>query len=347
MTHKTDIAAGLGSRRRAPVKVSSDALVKEGSLPGLEGFPLLVEPAMEGVDLAAWAENHRAWIDAKLLEVGALLFRGFHVPDALAFRGFLGALGDPLLDYMERAAPRTQVAPNVYTSTEMAADQSIPLHHEMSYSHHWPGRLWFYCDVPSRVGGATPLAPERRVTASLPEDLKARFLKKGVMYVRNYGEGVDLPWQEVFQTRERAEVERYCQGCGMTYEWREGDRLRTRAVRQVMTPHPTTGEPLWFNHAPIFHETNMPPAVRDALRAQFQPDEMPRNAFYGDGSPLEAEVLERIRGAYADATVRFDWRKADVLMVDNHLAVHGRDPFEGERSILVAMARLTRPAAHP
>ena len=341
MTSKSNIGGpAISARRRAPVKVSATSLVKVGSLPDAEGFPLVVEPNLEGLDPAGWAASHKAWIEEKLLETGAILFRGFRVPDAFAFRDFVGALSSELLDYVERAAPRSQVAPNVYTSTEFAADQSIPLHHEMSYSHNWPSRLWFFCDVPSPVGGATPLAPERLVTARIPDDIKERFLAKKVMYVRNYGEGVDLPWQDAFQTKDRAEVERYCRSCGMTYEWRDGDRLRTRAVRQVMATHPRTGEALWFNHAPIFHETNLAPEVREGLRAQFRPDEMPRNAFYGDGSPLEPEVLERIRRVYDEATVRFPWQKGDILMVDNFLAVHGRDPFEGDRNILVSMAEL-------
>ena len=58
----------------------------------------------------------------------------------------------------ERAAPRTEVANKVFTSTEFAADQPIPLHHEMSYSHNWPSRLYFYCEEPAAEGGTTPLA---------------------------------------------------------------------------------------------------------------------------------------------------------------------------------------------
>jgi len=329
-----------GARRRTPTKVSSGSLVKTGSLPGAEGFPLVVEPNTAGVEPADWAASARGWLDERLLETGAILFRGFHVPDALAFRAFVGSLSNELLDYVERAAPRTQVAPNVYTSTEFAADQVIPLHHEMSYSHNWPSRLWFYCETPSPVGGATPLANEREVTRRLDAGLKEHFLSKKLMYVRNYGEGVDLSWQEAFQTKDRAAVEAYCRQCGMSYEWRDGDRLRTRAIRQVMVKHPKTGESLWFNHAPIFHETNLMPEVREGLRAQFRPDEMPRNVFYGDGSPIEPELLERIRRVYAEATVSFPWQKGDILMVDNFLAVHGREPFQGERSILVSMAEL-------
>ncbi|HEU4408798.1 MAG TPA: TauD/TfdA family dioxygenase [Polyangiaceae bacterium] len=330
-----------GARRRDPTRVSADALVRAGWLPGAPGLPLVVEPNVEGLDPVGWAEGARPWLEARLLEAGALLFRGFRVPDARAFRAFAAASGGgALLDYVERAAPRTAVAPQVYTSTEFAADQPIPLHHEMSYSHNWPARLWFYCARPAPRGGATPLASEREVTRRLPDGLKRRFVERGLAYVRNYGEGVDLGWREAFQTDDPAEVEAYCRASGAAFEWREGGRLRTRSPRRAMVEHPRTGERLWFNHAYIFHETNLPPEVRASLRARFGPDEMPRNAFYGDGSPIEPEALALVRAAYEAAAVRFDWQEGDVLMVDNVLAAHGRDPFEGPRTVLVAMADL-------
>jgi alpha-ketoglutarate-dependent taurine dioxygenase len=210
----------------------------------------------------------------------------------------------------------------------------------MSYSHNWPAKLLFYCDLPPETRGRTPLASERQVTQRLDPAIQQSFREKGVMYVRNYGEGVDLSWRDAFQTDDRAAVEEYCRRCGMEAEWRDGDRLRTRAVRQVVATHPKTGETLWFNHAHMFHHSNLQPEVREVLLAQFKEDELPRNAFYGDGSPIESSVLEEIRQTYHDSSVAFSWQKGDVLIVDNFLVTHGREPFTGPRRILVAMAEL-------
>ena len=160
------------------------------------------------------------------------------------------------------------------------------------------------------------------------------------MYVRNYGEGVDLPWQEAFQTNDRKVVEEYCVKARTQFEWRDGNRLRTRQVRQAVATHPVTGEVVWFNHAHMFHTSNLEPSVRESLLAEFKDDELPRNAFYGDGSPIEASVLEDIRAIYTNAAVSFDWQKGDMLMLDNFLCSHGREPFAGPRKILVAMAEL-------
>jgi alpha-ketoglutarate-dependent taurine dioxygenase len=323
---------------RKGITLSQRSLVRHGYLDESIRFPLVVTPNAEGVNLAEWSGINRGLIERELLEHGAILFRGFGMESAVRFEQLARSLSPELLDYKERAAPRTEVGGNIYTSTEYPPDQTIPLHHEMSYSHNWPTKLWFFCQQPSEQGGRTPIADDREVFKKIDPAIKKRFMRKRVMYIRNYGEGVDLPWQEVFQTTERAVVEQYCRLAHMTCEWRGKDRLRTRAIRQVIAVHPRTGETVWFNHAHMFHVSNLQADVRAALLSQFADDELPRNAFYGDGSRIETSILDEIRLIYSQSSVRFFWQKGDVLMLDNFLASHGREPFTGPREILVAMA---------
>lgn len=333
-------AAEFRPIKRRVVRLSESDLVRSRCLDEEAQFPLVIEPATENINLIGWVAGQRAYLEERLLHHGGILFRGFDVPDPGAFQDFARGLFSDLLDYRERAAPRVEISPGVYTSTEFPPDQRIPLHHEMSYSHNWPAKILFFCDQPPQEGGRTPVAQARKVSALIDPQIRERFVAKGVMYVRNYGEGVDLSWQDAFQTRDRAVVEEYCRKAGMAVEWRDGDRLRTRAVRQVTVTHPVTGESIWFNHAHMFHHSNLQPEVRDVLLAQFREDELPRNAFYGDGSPIESSVLEEIRETYRNAAVAFPWQKGDVLVLDNFLVAHGREPFSGPRRILVAMAEL-------
>ncbi len=81
----------------------------------------------------------------------------------------------------------------------------------------------------------------------------------------------------------------------------------------------------------MFHHSNLQPEVRDALLSEFEQDELPRNAFYGDGTSIDDAVLGAIRDIYLREAVVFPWQKGDVLMVDNFLASHGREPFVGPR----------------
>lgn len=342
MTSKeqSSVSTGFPAIKRKAMRLSTAAVVRSHYLPEAEGFPLVYEPELEGVNLAAWAEANRSEVEAQLLKHGALLFRNFNVGGASQFEQVATALTTELLQYNERAAPRTEISRNVYTSTEYPADQHIPLHHEMSYSHNWPTKIWFYCDQPAQQGGETPIASDRKVFQMIDPQIKEKFIRKKILYVRNYGEGVDLPWQEVFQTTDRSVVEAYCRRGHMEFEWKDGGRLKTRQRRPAVVTHPKTGETLWFNHAHMFHLSNLDESVRESLLTEFKEDELPRNAFYGDGSPIESSVLDEIREVYRQASIAFPWQKGDLLMLDNFLASHGRRPFVGPRKILVAMAEL-------
>jgi alpha-ketoglutarate-dependent taurine dioxygenase len=329
----------LMSGRRVSVSVSPEQLVKTGPLPGGGGLPLVVEPAGARLDLASWARGCRAFIESKLCEHGGLLFRGFDVSSVTQFEEFVAAVSDDLLEYRERSSPRSQVSGAVYTSTDYPANQSIFLHNENSYQRRFNGKIFFYCDTPPREGGETPIADCRRVLARISAPVRARFAEKGWMYVRNYGDGFGLPWRTVFQTEDPAAVEEHCRSRRIEFEWKEGDRLRTRAVLSAISRHPRTGEPTWFNHATFFHVTTLDPWIRDALLAEFGDEaELPTNTYYGDGSSIEPEVLEELRAAYRAETVVFPWLRGDIMVLDNLLAAHGRTPYTGERRILVAMS---------
>jgi alpha-ketoglutarate-dependent taurine dioxygenase len=158
------------------------------------------------------------------------------------------------------------------------------------------------------------------------------------MYVRNFGSGVDLSWQEVFQTGNRSEVDAYCGEHGIQAEWLGGERLRTQHVVQASVESPKTGRKCWFNQAHLFHLSSLPEEVQNELRDSFAEDELPRNAMFGDGTALDAADLAEIRAAYAAEEIAFGWRAGDVLVVDNIQFAHGRRPYCGLRSILVAMA---------
>ena len=76
----------------------------------------------------------------------------------------------------------------------------------------------------------------------------------------------------------------------------------------------------------------------NTLLADLGPDDLPTNSFYGDGSPIEGDVLDILRDAYRQASTSFPWQDGDILLIDNMLAAHGRAPFRGARQVLVAMA---------
>ena len=301
-------------------------------------LPLLIEPATSATDLIAWAKANLSQIHAWLNIHGGILFRGFNLSTTEEFESFIVAVSGSLLDYSYRSTPRSLVSGKIYTSTEYPAQQSIPLHNENSYARDWPMKIWFFSMRCATTGGETPIADSRRVYQRIPARIRDLFARKGVMYVRNYGSGLDLSWEEVFQTTNKSEVESYCQSFGLEFEWLPDDRLRTRQVCQAVAQHPRTGEMVWFNQAQLFHISRLQPEVREAMLTIFREEDLPRNILYGDGTPIDPDDLDQICAVYDQEEIAFPWHQGDVLMLDNMLAAHARKPFSGERKVVVGMA---------
>ncbi len=325
-----------GTIKRKAIALTADTLVKESVLRPDTELPLLLEPGVEGLSLTQWAAGKTDLIAQKLRSNGGILFRGFGVSTVDEFELLLQSMVGDLFHYSYRSTPRTQVSGRIYTSTEYPEHQTILLHNEMSYSRSWPMVIGFFCLEASLEGGETPIADSRNVFKSIDPAVRDRFIEKGVMYVRNYDDSLDLSWQDVFQTADRCEVEAYCRKAGIEFEWKGENELRTWQVCQAVATHPHTCEKVWFNQAHLFHVSSLAPEIRESLLASTS-GEPPRNAYYGDGSPIEEEALEGIRAAYANEAVIFGWEKGDILVLDNMLTAHGRRPYRGARRIVVGM----------
>jgi alpha-ketoglutarate-dependent taurine dioxygenase len=303
-----------------------------------QAIPWQVEPP-RGPDPLEALREERAAIRELLDRHGALLFRGLPLRDSSAFEAFVRIFCDRTMGYQDRAAPRTRVSGNVFTATDFPPAHDIFVHNESAYAQVWPSRIAFFCITPPVRGGETPLADVRRVLRRIAPEIRERFRQERLRYVRNFGNGLfGLSWQDAFQTCDRSEMERYCREAEIEFEWLGGDRVRTRQVRPAVVRHPRTAELAWFNHAAALHVSTVEPRARATLRRLFREEDLPSNVYYGDGAPIEPEVMDAIREAYRREIVSFPWQEGDVLILDNLLVAHGRRPFAGPRNVAVAMA---------
>src|SRR5438270_9736621 len=163
----------------------------------------------------------REWMEARLLQHGALLFRGFGIETQEILSRVVHALGGEALGYIDGNSPRKKLGSGVYTSTEYPPEFFISLHNELSYSSRWPSRLFFCCAIAPREGGETPLADSRRILQHLPAEVRDAFVTREVKYIRNLhgGSGFGPSWQATFETESRDEVSEFCRTAGTEARW--------------------------------------------------------------------------------------------------------------------------------
>ena len=320
------------------LRLEADQLIQNSFLHSDAAFPLVIQPGVAAVDITDWAKAQRQFLQRQLLQHGAILFRGVGIDSATAFAALATAICPRLYgEYGD--LPRQDVGSKIYGATPYPANQAILFHSESSHLQSWPQKIWFCCLQPAQQGGETPIVDCRQILQRLDPKLRDRFAQLQLLYVRNYIDGLDVSWQDFFHTSDRAVVEASCRQSGIRYEWLPDNGLRTKQIRPAIARHPESDELVFFNQIQLHHPACLQPSVRESLLASFgSPSNFPRNVYYGDGSVIEDGVVQEILELYQTIQVSFPWQQGDVLMLDNMLMAHGRNPYIGPRQVVVAMA---------
>jgi hypothetical protein len=286
-----------------------------------------------------WVEDNKHLLEKYIIKHDGILLRNFSLCSISEFNKIVQIISPNLLDYVYQSTPRTKLGGKIYTATEYPANRFIPLHNENSYTKIWPRKIFFFSIIVAEEGGETPIASSRNVYKSIDKTVKEKFEKNGIMYIRNYTNGIDLKWQDVFQTNKRSKVDAFCKNGDIQVQWNNSEpELTTKEVCQASIIHPDTSEPVWFNQAHLFHFSALSSTDFTSLINLLGENNIPRNAFYGDGNPIELEYLEHIRKVYNEEKIKFRWQKGDIMILDNILTAHAREAFKGNRKIVVAMA---------
>ena len=297
-------------------------------------FPAIITG---GGDLAAFLKDNKAAVDAALGDAGALVLRGFDVPDPLAFDAAVEAFGEPGFTYEQSLsnAVRTNVTPRVFTANEAPPETEIFLHHEMAQTPIYPSKLFFYCEIAADEGGATPLCRSDWVIDRLGEQSPGfveRLEKEGVRYTNvmpghdDAGSGQGRSWRSTLSADTKDAAEARLAGLGYSWDWREDGSLRATTPALPAVRDLGDGRRVFFNQ------------LIAAFRGWSDSRNDPNKAItFGGGEPITAEDMAPAI-ALADAlTADCEWQAGDVALVDNFTVMHGRRPFKGKRRVLASL----------
>lgn len=290
-------------------------------------------------DFTVWLKNNFNAVEEELARSGALLFRGFPVNSAETFDAFSAAFGYPSFTYQESLsnAVRINFTKRVFTANEAPKDVEIFLHHEMAQTPISPEKLFFFCKSAAEFGGATPICRSDKLYEALYDkkpEIADQFESKGLIYTTqmpneddaNSGQG--RSWRSTLSVDNVAQAEAKLRELGYSWQWMSDQSLRasTPVLPAVVTLD--NGKKVFYNQ------------LIAAYMGWRGVRENPASAIsYGDGSHIDTDDLRLIVELSKDFTYDLQWQDGDVALLDNHMTMHGRRPFSGERKrqVLVAL----------
>jgi len=334
--------------------------------------PHIITPSQVGSaeteKLTDYIRKNSKNIEESMTRKGAVLFRGFRIYEPTAFESVAKQIDEDLKNDYLGTSPRNIVKGTdyVFSASELPPHFPIMQHCEMSFLPTAPRRLMFYCYVAPQTGGETPVCDFRQVAKDMKPEIKKVFKEKGIKVIRNYaGPGQKAkgafqlkPWEDMFQTTDKAIVEKKCAENDIQVEWLENDALRLVSTQPAFKIHPVSGEEVWFNHLQVFHAAAAAIEYAKIARRQMTLDAWKVNAFlqlltlykkftekpmdramhicFADDTEIPESYIQHVQDLIWQHMYFLKWEKGDVIAIDNFSTAHGRMPFKGPREIYVS-----------
>lgn len=299
-------------------------------------------------DVLSWVNEHRPELDRLTVEHGGIWLRGFPLKSAEDFNAVMGLYPAFEGGYVAGGSPRKKVTGQVMESTQLDEEYKITLHSEMSYLRHYPARIAFFCRQAPPVGGETIIGNMREFMKRMPAELREKLEKHTIRQVRNLapagistGKAVaDHPdmvsWDVSFDTDSKEQVEADCSKLGLEAIWNDDGSLTLLGYMEPFVDHPQTGERLY--HTNIHTDGKILGAKYAELdKRLLSKQKMPSGFTLDNGEALTSEEAQSIADTLASIEIAWPWQEGDVMILDNLLCQHGRNPFSGSREILTAL----------
>lgn len=324
------------------VEVTSPSVDGQQTYDG-EVFPFVLKCCSENADQESvhrWVRDSFADLDSKARQHGAILFRGFPLTTDQDLDGFIRAFDYPNFPYEDSLsnAVRINRTERVFTANEAPPEVTICLHHEMAQTPVYPSRLFFFCEQPADVGGATPLCRSDVLFERLKDEYPAFVADcetKGLLYTNvmpaenDPTSGMGRSWQSTLRAETREAAETRLRGLGYSWEWLPDGCLRSTTPVLPAVLEIESGRKSFFNQLiAAFH--GWKDSRNDPTKA----------VTFGDGSPLDPAKMDAIAGIAEELTFDLPWQQGDVALVDNRVVMHGRRTFVGTRKVLASLVAM-------
>ncbi|XP_064622869.1 uncharacterized protein LOC135485070 [Lineus longissimus] len=306
----------------------------------------LHHPPVVKADLKKTGSQFKNRLLAAVDKHGAVLIRGLPLKTGEEFAQFYSGFDLKSMEYVGGVSKgRDPVKGDVFLSSRDPPNFTIEPHQEMSYNESYPDLFFLFCVVPPGpgCGGESGVTDAREVARKLDPEVVEKFRRLGVKY-RQYlpdrAKAHYVDWQGNLRTESKAEAEDILKKANHDFEWdEEGALAYTTKCLPAFRKHPRTGEMIWFNQVFVLNPVAF--RVHPDYQGSDLPDEkFPIQSFYGDGSPIELDVLQHIREVTWKCTVGEQLRVGELLVLDNMTMMHSRLGFTGPRKFVVSQALL-------
>lgn len=283
-------------------------------------------------NLARYIGNHQSYLMQRAFLFGAVLFRGWDIPTAHEFERSVNAFELVDYDMSGSAAPRTTVTRTVSTANDAPPDAVIPFHHEMGQAKYPPSYIFFYCDISPTVGGVTPIVDSRQVSAYVAHKYPTAHVKlrKGLRYRRVMPEYDDptspigRSWRSTFNVDTRDELDSCTTTMDMT--WNGTDLETITSTIPGIRKNERTGIDVFVNSM-----------IAARTGWMDERNTLEKAVVYDDLSPIDYDMTKNIECFMRRNCIEFEWQKGDILMIDNSVTMHARNPYNGSRRILASI----------
>ena len=286
-----------------------------------------------------WLKENKIFIELKLEEHGAIIFKDLPVKTAEDFDQFVSTFNYETFTYEESLsnAVRINKTDKVFTANEAPREVEIFLHHEMAQTPTYPKNIFFFCKSASETGGETPLCRSDQLYEALLKADKAlveSFEKFGVIYnsimssVDELISGQGRSWQKTLGVSSKNDAEAKLSKLGYSWNWIEDDNLSVTTKTLQATKELGNGQKSFFNQV-----------IAASLGWKKNSENQIAPVRFGNGEEIKESYIELISELAQSLTLLRSWQDHDILLIDNYRVMHGRKPFAGNknREVLVSL----------